>query len=133
MFDKDCMLVEREAHADERGMLFELLRFKDEQVPAEGYIYTFSIAPGKRRGDHYHERKHEWFACVAGEVTVLVEEKDGTKHRFTLRGDAPAILYNAPHTAHTLLNETDAPAQVVCYGSKPFDPADPDTFPKVLS
>ncbi len=45
---------ELSTHTDKRGFLFEILRFKDNGIPGDGQLYTFSIEPGKRRGDHYH-------------------------------------------------------------------------------
>ena len=41
-------------HVDSRGRLFEILRFVDDGIPTQGYIYTFSVNPGVRRGDHFH-------------------------------------------------------------------------------
>ena len=46
---------------DPRGSLFEVLRFEDFNIPEGGYVYTFSINPHYRRGDHYHHKKEEWF------------------------------------------------------------------------
>ena len=132
MFDTPFDMIELKTHPDQRGNLFEILRFQDQHIPGEGYLYCLTLVPGARRGDHYHERKREWFTCVAGAVTVLAEEKYGTQHKVVLDAEHPAVLYFAPFTAHTLLNTGSVLAVVVSYGSKQYDPDDTDTFPKVI-
>ena len=59
-------------HKDQRGSLFEVIRFQDFNIPVGGQIYTFSINPHYRRGDHYHHKKVEWFTCVHGRAKVLL-------------------------------------------------------------
>ncbi len=132
MGDEPFSLRPLTAHTDGRGTLFEVLRFKDDHIPGEGYIYSFSVNPGERRGDHYHEKKHEWFSVVAGRATILVEAADGRKARFEMSAESPGVAYFAPGTAHAIVNESDASAVVVSYGSKQYDPADPDAVRKVL-
>ncbi len=133
MSKKDCEIYELCNHSDHRGELFEVLRFKDQEVPGPGYLYCFTINPGERRGDHYHEKKHEYFACVSGVAIALVEEKSGKRHRIILDSKNPVAVYNAPLTAHAFLNESNNTAVLIAYGSRQHDPENPDTFPKVIS
>jgi UDP-2-acetamido-2,6-beta-L-arabino-hexul-4-ose reductase len=119
-------------HADDRGKLFEVLRFKDEQVPGDGYIYSITIAPGARRGDHYHLRKQEWFVCVSGEITVLAESPSGEKQRITVSAAEPTVVRFDPHVAHAFLNTGNETAIAVLYGSVQHDPSEPDSFSKVI-
>ena len=117
-------------HADARGVLYEALRFTTQDIPAGGQVYVYSVAPGERRGDHYHEKKSEWFFCVAGAVRLLMTASDGRLVDEILDADAPKLVHAAPGTSHAVVNEGDAPAVIVAYASKEFDPADPDTVPK---
>ena len=128
----DFYVLDLVKHSDPRGTLFEILRFKDQHVPGEGYIYTFSINPGHRRGDHYHTHKEEWFTCVYGKAIIFIERKDGEKKKLLLDADKPVLVYCGPYTAHALLNETDTPAIMVSYGSKQHDPEDEDTHKKFI-
>ncbi len=118
-------------HSDERGVLYEALRFTTQGVPSGGQIYVYSVEPGMRRGDHYHEKKGEWFFCAAGVVRLLMTTPDGRVVDETLDASAPRLVHAGPGTSHALVNESDAPAVIVAYGSKEFDPADPDTVPKL--
>jgi dTDP-4-dehydrorhamnose 3,5-epimerase-like enzyme len=117
-------------HRDPRGALFEAMRFKSQDIPTGGQIYVYSVAPGARRGDHYHEKKSEWFLCVSGTIRLLMKTADGKAVDETLDGENPKLIYAGPGTAHALLNETAAPAVIVAYSSKEFDPSDPDTVLK---
>jgi dTDP-4-dehydrorhamnose 3,5-epimerase-like enzyme len=115
-------------HVDDRGRLFEILRFLDDDVPGQGYIYTFSVNPGVRRGDHYHHIKREWFTCVHGSVTVLLDDLKGRTAVVELIADKPAIVYAGPGTTHALLNQTSEAAVVLSYGSRQHEHGDPDTY-----
>ena len=118
------------SYVDTRGMLFEILRFKDHNIPCGGQLYTFSIEPGQRRGDHYHTKKREWFTCVHGEAIVLLSNGD-KKIAISVSQKEPKIIYAGPYTAHALINTTDEPAVIVSYGSKQHDPDDEDTYREV--
>lgn len=118
-------------HVDPRGFLIELLRFRDFGIPGEGQLYTFSIEPGKRRGDHYHLRKREWFTCVHGEAVVLLSSSDGQTGACRISPREPRIVYAAPGTAHALLNDTNEVAVIVSYGSEQHDPNDEDTYRRI--
>ena len=131
-FKEPYDVLNLEPHVDPRGLLFEIMRFKDQNIPGEGYIYTFSINPGVRRGDHYHTRKLEWFTCVYGEAVILIEDKDGNKEKIVLNTTKPKLIYFGPYTSHAVLNESDDVAVIVSYGSKQHDPDDEDTFRKVI-
>lgn len=132
MFKEPFDILNLESHTDDRGTLFEILRFKDQGVPGGGYLYCFSVNPGQRRGDHYHEKKQEWFTCVSGEVVVLLEDKDNNKKKIILSAGHPAIVYCGPYTSHALYNESKLPAVVVSYGSAQHDPDNPDTYRKFI-
>jgi dTDP-4-dehydrorhamnose 3,5-epimerase-like enzyme len=118
-------------HVDHRGFLIELLRFVDHNVPGQGQLYTFSIEPGQRRGDHYHLRKKEWFTCVYGEAVVLLSTDNGQTSAVELSLKEPQIVYAGPGVAHALLNKTDQVAVIVSYGSEQHNPEDEDTYPQV--
>lgn len=129
-WDKPLRIDNLVVHRDARGTLFEALRFKSQNIPAGGQIYVYTVEPGARRGDHYHERKAEWFFCVAGTVRLLMTTKDGRVVNEVLDSEAPRLIHAAPGTAHAVVNEGSHLAVIVAYSSKEFDPADPDTIVK---
>jgi dTDP-4-dehydrorhamnose 3,5-epimerase-like enzyme len=119
------------SYVDPRGMLFEILRFKDAQIPGGGQLYTFSIEPHKRRGDHYHLEKREWFTCVHGQAVVLLNSSDGSKKAIDISPEKPKIVYAGPGTSHALINNNEEVAVIVSYGSEQHDPDHEDTYKRV--
>ena len=124
---KEYSIEKLTKHKDERGVLFEAI-----YPPNGGCVYVFTIEPGHRRGDHYHKEKHEWFTCVVGRVTILLETKEGKKEKIMLDAQNPKVVYNVAGITHAFLNEMSDTAMVVCYGSRRHDPDDPDTFKKFI-
>lgn len=119
------------SHEDQRGRLFEILRFEDQEIPGQGQLYTFSIEPRQRRGDHYHEEKSEWFTCVYGESVLLLSAEQGPEAAIRLSAQDPKIVYAGPHVTHAVLNDTETVAVFVSYGSQQHDPDRPDTFKRI--
>ena len=116
-------------HTDQRGTLFEVLRFEDFNIPEGGYIYTFSINPHFRRGDHYHHKKVEWFTCVHGKAKVLLSTVDGKQNKvIEISAAEPKLVYAPAGTIHALINQEEDVAVIVSYGTVPHDDGTPDTF-----
>jgi UDP-2-acetamido-2,6-beta-L-arabino-hexul-4-ose reductase len=114
-------------HCDARGALYEALRFTSQGIPPGGQIYVYTVAPGARRGDHFHGHKSEWFSCVAGSVRLLMKTQQGDRVNQILDASAPRMVFAGPGTSHAVVNETAEIAVIMAYASKEFDPADPDT------
>lgn len=127
-WNRAYLIENLEVHRDTRGSLYEALRFSSQSITEGGQIYVYTVTPGARRGDHFHERKCEWFTCVAGRVRLLMKTKDGDRVDETLDADLPRLVFAGPGTSHAVLNETDKEAVIVAYASKEFDPADSDTI-----
>ena len=115
-------------YSDQRGGLFEALRFTKQNIPSGGQIYVYSVNPGQRRGDHYHLKKGEWFTCVSGQVRLLMKTEKGETINQILDSQAPKLVYAGPGTSHAIVNEANETALIVAYGSKEFDPEEPDTY-----
>lgn len=121
--------LELTPHSDPRGTLFEIIRFKDFNIPDGGQIYTFSINPGYRRGDHYHHKKVEWFTCVSGKAIVLLSTVDGSQSKaIEMSAENPKLVYAPAETIHALINMSDEKAVIVSYGTTQHDDSDPDTY-----
>lgn len=127
-WDKPYAIEPLSVHSDARGALYEALRFSSQGIPAGGQIYIYTVAPGARRGDHFHEHKSEWFTCVAGRVRLLMKTRHGDQVDEALDADAPRMVFAGPGTSHAVVNETGEVAVIMAYASKEFDPMDPDTI-----
>lgn len=118
-------------HSDARGLLFEAMRFTSQKIPTGGQIYIYTVAPGQRRGDHYHEKKSEWFTCVSGQVRLLMKTQEGELVDQIIEGISPKMVYAGPGTSHAVVNESAQEAVMMAYASKEFDPSDIDTIHKL--
>lgn len=127
-WDMPCGIEDLEVHCDERGVLYEALRFSSQAIPQGGQIYIYTVAPGARRGDHFHQQKSEWFTCVSGQLRLLMKTKGGDRFDEQLDSGAPRMVFAGPGTSHAVVNETEKEAVIVAYASKEFDSADPDTI-----
>jgi len=127
-WNKPYALEALTVHRDPRGALFEALRFSSQDIQLGGQIYVYTVEPGARRGDHFHENKCEWFTCVAGRVRLLMKTKQGERVDETLDATTPMMAFAGPGTSHAVVNETQEVAVIMAYASKEFDPADPDTI-----
>lgn len=118
-----------DVHDDERGKLFEVLRFDEQEFidRNKGQFYCFTIKPGKVRGQHYHKKKWEWFVCVSGSCKLLMKSSNEVEvHR--LDSAFPKRIGIKPGISHTLENDTNTPTIMLSYSSKPFNSSEPDTF-----
>ena len=133
MFKEPFEIIALKKHTDNRGSLFEILRFLDSSIPGEGQLYCYTVNPQFRRGDHYHEKKREWIICVSGIVFALLQDKQGNKKKVLLNGDEPTLIYCDPGTTHAILNESDSPAVMISYSSTQHTSENPDTISNLIS
>ena len=122
--DAGYEVLPRERREDQRGTLVELVR----DVPGGAQVYCFTIRPGQSRGGHWHTRKTEWFACLQGATTLVLETDQGrgTKVELRLSESEPNVVRVGAGVRHTF-NSPDGALVVACI-SESFNPADPDTF-----
>jgi dTDP-4-dehydrorhamnose 3,5-epimerase len=64
--------------SDERGTVFHMLKRTDPHFKEFGEIYFSSIYPGVVKGWHLHERMTINYACIAGEIKVVLFDERGS-------------------------------------------------------
>ena len=127
--EMDYQISDMDLHCDNRGYLFEAMRFETQEMPVNGQLYVYSVEPKARRGDHYHEHKQEWFFCASGEVKLFLKTRSGEIVEDVLTSHAPRMVYVGPGTSHAVENvKSEQVAVIVAYSSKEFDPKNPDTI-----
>ncbi|KXK09376.1 MAG: hypothetical protein UZ22_OP11002001058 [Microgenomates bacterium OLB23] len=96
-----------EKHSDHRGDLIVFLKNSElgNNFKQFGQIYFVTFEKkGTVRGNHYHNKWHEWFGIVAGEIEVTLEDVK-TKEKVSLILDAKKNKYMrleiGPYVAHT--------------------------------
>jgi dTDP-4-dehydrorhamnose 3,5-epimerase-like enzyme len=119
-----------EQRVDPRGRVFEILRREHVPLTTFGQIYVFTAVPGAVKGNHYHQRKAEWFCVLAGDGELtLYDLESGYAETLVMKAGEPAVVKIPPGVAHRMTNTGESELVVLAYITEPFDPGDPDTFP----
>lgn len=117
-----------EIHSDERGWLVELLKANRLEKPVK-QLHIASIRVGKIRGNHYHNKRIEWFFLVKGRVRLTLEDiKTKKRVSFDLSSRNPKVVTAFPCIAHALKNTGKETAYLVAAQSDLYDPKNPDRF-----
>jgi mannose-6-phosphate isomerase-like protein (cupin superfamily) len=85
------------------------------------YLAWLELRSGAVRGNHVHQRKHEYFYLIAGEVELVVQD-GSTGERAGLNLVAGGLVYLAAGVAHAYRPLTGGEA--VEFSPVRFDPAD---------
>jgi len=124
--------IELKTQLDPRGWSVDI--FKRSVLPLDvKYIYLIISKPGTVRGNHYHERKNEWFCLIKGRVKfTLLDNKTGEKKVLEL-GDNPVTLLNIPPLiTHAIENISSEDIYMLEIANQEFDPSNPDTIKKQI-
>ena len=63
-------IKEIKVREDERGWLAEVLKSNFLPPNKFGQCLVTAANPGFVKGNHYHQRKNEWFCIVSGQVVL---------------------------------------------------------------
>lgn len=111
-------------HQDERGVFSELVKL--EQC---GQVSFSTTHPGITRGNHFHTRKIERFAVIAGEARIQLR-KFGTEEvlNFYLTGKEPSFVDMPIWYTHNITNVGEEELITIFWINEFYDPNDPDTY-----
>jgi dTDP-4-dehydrorhamnose 3,5-epimerase-like enzyme len=122
----------REKHARDDGWLCELVSMKYDDDPFSCvHAYMVSVAPGRSRANHYHQKKEEWFAVVSGRIEVLLSHlHTGDSASVVLDCADPIcrLLYIPPFVAHSIRNPESTASTLVVFSRSPEDRDDTIPF-----
>lgn len=122
----DQLLGSFAVHTDQRGNLWEVAR---SQGP--GQTSVSATVSGAIRGNHWHSRKIERFAVLAGTGRVRVCRLFTSDiASFDLSGATPSFVDMPTFCTHSIENIGNAPLVTAFWTNELFDPAAPDTFPE---
>ena len=112
---------------DERGTVMHMLRSDDPHFEGFGEIYFSTVNPAAIKGWHRHSRMTLNYACVAGQVKlVLYDGREGSPTCGTLKelfiGDANYVLVRIPPMVwNGVKGLGQAPAIIANCASHPHD------------
>lgn len=112
-------------HSDPRGRLVETVRCHG----GPGQTFVSTTRPGITRGEHYHLRKVERFAVVAGRARISLRKVLGDDIvSFDVSGDEPAVVDMPTLWVHNISNIGDCELTTVFWTNELYDPQSPDTY-----
>lgn len=118
---------------DSRGYLVDFLKLDELKGENEkfGQIYYLTFSKkGAVRGNHYHEKKDEWFVVVSGKLKVILEDiKTKERVEFVLKSQSNEFerVYVSRKIAHSFISLTNN-AMMINYCNKPYHSENPDTI-----
>ena len=112
-------------NADTRGSFFEIVRAKDSANQA-----SFSTTvPGITRGQHYHLRKVERFAVLAGSAQISMRRLFTSETlSYEVTGDDPVAIDMPTMWSHKITNTGMDTLYTAFWSNELFDIEAPDTF-----
>ena len=117
-------------HADARGSFFEVIRTHG----GTGQSSFSTTVPGVTRGDHFHRRKVERFAVLAGHGRISMRRCLSTEaFSFEIDGDAPIAIDMPTLWTHNITNIGADPLYTLFWTDDLFNPASPDTIPEPVN
>lgn len=124
---------ELKVHQDNRGWLFEVLRkewIKDSREKDFGQLLLTTSYPGQVKGNHYHNRKIEWFCVLKGKMDMVLKDLETNEVKeVVMDGDKPVIVRIPPKVAHGYRSTGKDICFLLVYCNESFDTNDPDTIP----
>jgi UDP-2-acetamido-2,6-beta-L-arabino-hexul-4-ose reductase len=113
-------------HENDAGSFQELAHAYDVEF---GQLSLLTIAPGCKRGGHYHTHKKEWFCCIHGKChLILIDISNKQRRTVVLTGDHRECVEVNPYKSHTVQNCSDQECELLVISSEEYDPDNPDTI-----
>jgi len=120
-------LTKLEPKSNDSGTFVEAFKF-----PNDGQLSYLVVKPGERRGEHFHERKTEYFSVIYGNAKIVVKDRDtGDVMDVKLNGNRPMVAKITPNNTHYLEAGAEGCITLI-WCDEQFEEADPDTFQEEL-
>lgn len=114
-------------HTDPRGTFVETIRVRG----GEGQASFSTTVPGITRGEHFHLRKVERFAVIAGQATISLRKMFTDEVLdFPVTGDEPCAIDMPVGWAHNITNTGSDTLVTQFWSHELHRPEDPDTYPE---
>jgi UDP-2-acetamido-2,6-beta-L-arabino-hexul-4-ose reductase len=113
--------------SDDRGSLYECVRGHGGQ----SQVFSSSTHPAITRGNHFHLRKVERFAVLAGSATITLRRLFHDEVvRFEVTGKRPALVDMPTMWTHAITNTGDDELTTLFWADEIFNAAKSDTYPE---
>lgn len=90
------MIRTKDSEGRINGQLYEIWNANDAPELRPDQVYLTTILPGKRKGPHLHMERRGFFACVAGEVIVVMRLEGEYSEQTLQTGDTVLVPAGMP-------------------------------------
>lgn len=119
----DAFAYPLQAHSDERGSFYEILRTMDS-----GQFSVSTSKPGVTRGNHYHDTKNEKFVVVKGEALIELRNIFSDEViQYRVSEKKIEVVEMIPGYTHNITNTGDTEMVLLIWANEAFDRDRPDT------
>lgn len=109
---------------DERGLLAVVFN-----SPETGQLLYSTSKPNVVRGNHYHNRKKEYFCVIEGQAKITQKNREtGEREEQIVSGEVPEVVAIKTGWPHNIKNLGQNEMKLLVWTSEIFDPKNPDTF-----
>jgi dTDP-4-dehydrorhamnose 3,5-epimerase-like enzyme len=131
----ELTVTELKDSGDERGSSFPTPEgcLGGEFALRDAHLST--LEPGHLRGNHFHVARHEILLVMFTDRWSLHWDS-GSGTPVTTRvfdGTGAVIVRVPPYASHALRNDGSSPLHIVGLTDGPYNPADPDAFPRQVA
>jgi len=111
---------------DKRGFLVECLKSSDlaEGEKYFGQIYLTTIRHGHVRGNHYHQKKREFYVIISGKASLVLEDintKERREFEIDASGNKIVRISVGRNVAHAIKNISDQDIILCAYTNEEYD------------
>jgi dTDP-4-dehydrorhamnose 3,5-epimerase len=113
-------------HLDERGYLFETLRFDDSQYIQYGQTYINITNSGVVKGFHLHKQNIDNITCIQGQIKLVLIDQNNNIHEYFMGIENPIMVTIPSNIWHGWKCISTIPAIIINSSSLPFNKNNPD-------
>jgi dTDP-4-dehydrorhamnose 3,5-epimerase-like enzyme len=120
---------------DDRGSSFPAPNSCFEEGFTVRNAHLSILLPGHVRGNHFHVTRYEVLLVMSADRWSLHWDS-GLGSPVEVRafdGPSAVVIRVPPHASHAIRNDGIVPLHIVGLADGPYDPADPDTFPRKVT
>ncbi len=120
--------------SDERGRLFEILRYDEPLFRKFGQVYCTTVTNGVVKGWHYHKRQTDYFVCVSGMIKLVAyddrarSKTRGLVNEFFIGVHNPMLVTVPPGVLHGFKGISHPESVVINVPTEPYHHAKPDEY-----
>lgn len=119
-------------HIDIRGWFLEIAK-NSEMGNKIKQVSIASIKPGKVRGNHYHNKKHDWFFVFGGRAEFFIGEPNSEKvNKIIISEECPVKIHVLPGATHAVKNVGKKVIYFVEVVSEEYNHKKPDVVSHII-